>query len=85
MIFQKGIIPDDIEIITVENNQDISEELVLNNIVKSKNEFRRLLTQGGIKVNGVKVNRVDNIEFETEINMKIGKKKFICFKKENNG
>ena len=81
MIFQKGIIPDDIDTIIVNNNFDVSETLVLNKIVKSKNEFRRLLTQGGVKINGVKVESIDNIEFETEITMQIGKKKFIRLKK----
>lgn len=81
MIFQKGIIPDNIDTIIVNNNFDVSETLVLNKIVKSKNEFRRLLTQGGVKINGVKVESIDNIEFETEITMQIGKKKFIRLKK----
>lgn len=81
MIFQKGIIPDDIDTIIVDNNFDVSETLVLNKIVKSKNEFRRLLTQGGVKINGVKVESIDNIEFETKITMQIGKKKFIRLKK----
>lgn len=84
MIFQKGIIPDNIDTIIVNNNFDVSETLVLNKIVKSKNEFRRLLTQGGVKINGVKVESIDNIEFETEITMQIGKKKFIRLKKEIN-
>ena len=81
MIFQKGIIPDNIDTIIVNNNFDVSETLVLNKIVKSKNEFRRLLTQGGVKINGVKVESIDNIEFETKITMQIGKKKFIRLKK----
>ena len=84
MIFQKRIIPDDIDTFIVNNNFDVSETLVLNKIVKSKNEFRRLLTQGGVKINGVKVESIDNIEFETEITMQIGKKKFIRLKKEIN-
>ena len=81
MIFKKGIIPDDIDTIIVGNNFDVSETLVLNKIVKSKNEFRRLIIQGGVKVNGVKVESIDNIEFETKITMQIGKKKFIRLKK----
>ena len=81
MIFQKGIIPDDIDTIIVDNNFDVSETLVLNKIVKSKNEFRRLIIQGGVKVNGVKVESIDNIEFETKITMQRGKKKFIRLKK----
>lgn len=81
MIFQKGIIPDNIDTIIVNNNFDVSETLVLNKIVKSKNEFRRLIIQGGVKVNGVKVESIDNIEFETKITMQIGKKKFIRLKK----
>ncbi len=42
-VFQKGQIPDNIEVIKVnKNNLDISEILVNNNFVKSKNELRRI-------------------------------------------
>ena len=78
MIFQRGQIPTDIDtIIVTEDNFEIGEILVSNNIVKSKNELRRLASQGGIKINNNKVNDLVDIKLENEMIIQIGKKKFI--------
>lgn len=87
MIFQKGQIPTDIDTIVVtEDNFDIGEILVSNNIVKSKNELRRLASQGGIKINNNKINDLADIKVENEMIIQIGKKRFLSlkFKKMNN-
>jgi tyrosyl-tRNA synthetase len=77
-IFQKGQIPNDINTITIsKENFDFIEVLVSNNIVKSKNEVRRLITQGGIKVNDIKVDDLADIKIEDDMIVQIGKKKFI--------
>lgn len=81
MIFQKGLVPDDIDTLVLKDNLSIVEVLTLNNIIKSKNEFRRLLAQGGIRLNGEKIESIDNIRVETEIILQIGKKKFVRLKK----
>jgi len=44
-------------------NLTIIDLLILTNITKSKGEGRRLVTQGGIKVNGEKVLEVDKVFF----------------------
>jgi tyrosyl-tRNA synthetase len=80
-VFQKGQMPKDIETIIIEGeNFDIGEILVLNGFVKSKNELRRLVSQGGIKINNVKVDNFEDIKMENEIVIQIGKKKFIRLK-----
>lgn len=80
-VFQKGQIPEDIETIIIEGeNFDIGEILVLNGLVKSKNELRRLVSQGGIKMNNVKVDNFEDIKIENEIVIQIGKKKFVRLK-----
>ncbi|ETI89386.1 MAG: Tyrosine-tRNA ligase [Clostridium butyricum DORA_1] len=78
-VFQKGQIPDNIEVIKVnKNNLDISEILVNNNFVKSKNELRRISNQGGLKVNENKISDLSKVEIEDKMIIQIGKKKFVC-------
>ncbi len=85
-IFQKGQTPDDIMIIEIskDNTQngnkadlDLSEILVQNGLVKSKNELRRLAVQGGLKINNNKIEDFKNLEFEKQNVIQLGKKKFI--------
>ena len=78
MFFQKKQIPDDIEVITVKkDNLDIAEILVNNNIIKSKNEFRRLISQGGVKLNDKRILDLSEIDLENNPVLQIGKKKFV--------
>lgn len=75
-VFQKGQIPEDIQTIQVkEDGFDLIEVLVSNEIVKSKSEVRRLASQGGVKVNGEKVEDLSTIVKESELVVQIGKKK----------
>lgn len=77
-VFQKGQIPEDIQTIQAnEDGFDLIEVLVDNEIVKSKSEVRRLASQGGIKVNGEKVEDLSTIVKESELVVQIGKKKFV--------
>ncbi len=77
-VFQKGQIPEDIQTIQAnEDGFDLIEVLVANEIVKSKSEVRRLASQGGIKVNGEKVEDLSTIVKESELVVQIGKKKFV--------
>lgn len=78
IVFQKKQIPDDIK--TVEcliSNFNLAEIIVSNGLAKSKNEFRRLVTQGGVKINGEKITSLETIKETSEIIVKIGKKHFI--------
>ena len=58
------------------------EELVKNNLVSSKSEVRRLITQGGIKVNNEKLEDINKLNISDTMIIQIGKKKFIklCIK-----
>lgn len=77
-VFQKGQIPEDIQTIQVkEEDFDLIEVLVSNEIVKSKSEVRRLASQGGVKVNGEKVEDLSTVAKESEFVVQIGKKKFV--------
>lgn len=80
--FSKKAIPDNIPQITLTGNTPIYRETIsvlqANGIVKSKNEFLRLLRQGGISCNGAKMTE-DMLDQPVQNNdvLKIGKKHFI--------
>ena len=79
--FTKKEIPDDIPNLTVESNKlrDIVSNLVSEKYVSSKKEFTRLVEQGGVQINGEKINSLD-INLLTQDVIKIGKKKFVKLK-----
>lgn len=56
--------------------QDAVPFLVKSGFVAGSNEFRRLLTQGGISINGEKVTSLDTSIIHSDV-LKIGKKRFV--------
>lgn len=77
-IFQKKQIPDDINILCVnKNNFDIADVLVKNKIVTSKSEFRRLTSQGALRINGNKIFNILEIPASEKMLIQIGKKIFV--------
>ena len=78
MIFQMGQKPKDIDTITTEKeNFDLIQIVVDKGLVSSKSEFRRLLAQGGVKINDKKITKEEFLPKEGEFVVQIGKKKFI--------
>jgi tyrosyl-tRNA synthetase len=84
-IFVKKEIPDDIEEFRIDNhlNEINILDLILKvNFAPTKSEARRLITQGGVSVDGEKVDSVNyNVSLTKEIILKVGKRKFIKIKK----
>lgn len=77
-VFQQGQIPNDIKIVEVlKHDFDLIDELVKNKLVSSKSEVRRLITQGGIKVNNEKLLDINEINLKDTMVVQVGKKKFI--------
>lgn len=77
-VFQKGQIP--VDILTVEASTtdfDLAQIVVDNKLAPSKSELRRLVKQGGVKVNSEKIDDLQAINAEGELVVQIGKKKFI--------
>ena len=77
-VFQKGQIP--VDILTVEaeaSNFDLAQIVVDNKLAPSKSELRRLVKQGGVKVNSEKVEDLQDVMADGELVIQIGKKKFI--------
>jgi len=75
-LFQKKEIPEEVEEIKIKRGEELREALIKNKIVSSKSEFRRLVGEGAIDIDGVTINDF-HFKIEKEIIAKIGKKKFI--------
>lgn len=78
MIFQMGQKPKDIDTVNVSKEDfDLISIVVDKGLVSSKSEFRRLLPQGGIKINDKKITMEKDLPKEGEIVVQVGKKKFM--------
>ncbi len=78
-IFQKGATPDDVPTIKLSGEQKLVDFIVANNFAKSKNEARRLIEQGGVKVD---CNTVDDVNaMASEGMLQVGKRSFAKIEK----
>ena len=77
--FVQKEIPDEIEEKTVSGNTwNLTELLAETNLAASKGEAKRLIEQGGVKLNGEKVsNAKAEIDLKDEILLQVGKRKFL--------
>lgn len=81
--FAKKSIPDNIPEIDVKNREKLSDIISLlteKNYTASNSEFKRLIKQGGVQLNGEKISCIDQIINDGDV-LKIGKKKFVRIKK----
>lgn len=80
--FVKREIPDEIEETSlVAGNYKLVDLLVQTNLASSKGEARRLIEQGGVKIDGEKTSNVSTeIELRDEILLQVGKRKFLRLK-----
>ncbi len=77
-IFQEGKIPDDIKVLKTKHEDfNLVNLIVDNNIVTSKSEFKRLISQGGIKINGEKLLNIESLKLSSELIVQIGKRTFL--------
>lgn len=79
MIFINKGIPEDIPVFKVESGEVALLDLILQtNFAPSKQEARRLIQQGGVTLDGEKVEDVATVvKIDKEIVLKVGKRKFI--------
>ncbi len=81
--FSKKAIPDHIPELVMEGErntlQAIMPQLIKEKFVPSSNEFKRLLMQGGVQLNQIKVTSLEQ-EIGSGDVLKIGKKKFVRMK-----
>ncbi|MHB1685821.1 MAG: tyrosine--tRNA ligase [Ignavibacteriaceae bacterium] len=83
-IFIKKEIPDEIPEIKVNGGEKeigILDLLIKVNFAPSKGEARRLVVQGGVSIDGNRVDDISaNIKLDKELILKVGKRKFIKIK-----
>lgn len=88
MVFQKGMLPEDIQVFKMaasdvfDKKIDLVKIITRTGLIKSSSEARRLIEQGGVKINGVKVSKWIGIEFNDQDTLQIGKKSFVKIKIE---
>ncbi|MFO7524776.1 MAG: tyrosine--tRNA ligase [Ignavibacteriaceae bacterium] len=79
IFINKGF-PDEIPEFKIEESKEINvlELIVLVNFAPSKGEARRLVTQGGVSIDGEKINDpLQTIKIRKEMILKVGKRKFV--------
>lgn len=78
---QQKELPDEMETITVSNKQTVVEILVHAKFASSKSEARRLVEQGGVKINDEKIldpsTVVGNVIKDKDSIMQVGPRKFV--------
>lgn len=76
-VFQKKLIPDDIPKVTLDQNaSDVVSAIAKAGLAPSKSEARRLVMQGGVKLNGEKLTDVKFASFKDGDVIQVGKNKF---------
>ena len=82
-VFSGGELPKDMPHITCSEGEktllDIVPHLVAKGVVTSGSDFRRLIKQGGVSMNGTRVAEANMPLDIPEAVLKIGKKNFLCF------
>jgi tyrosyl-tRNA synthetase len=80
-VFQKGELPGDMPIITVPARSntllDLIPYLLEGGFISSGSEFRRLVKQGGVRINRERAEELDKPLLEDGTVIKIGKKSFV--------
>lgn len=80
-IFIKKEIPDEIEELHLSSSEKeigLVDLILKVNFASSKGEARRLITQGGVSIDGNKMDDINsNIKIDKPITLKVGKRKFI--------
>jgi tyrosyl-tRNA synthetase len=77
-IFQQGEKPSEMDEVSVESGLGLIDFLRDNNYVKSGSEARRLIQQGGVKIDDVAVSDVNYVlEDKGEFVVRVGKRKFV--------
>jgi len=78
LIFQKNSLPTDIpEVKTSSNGFSLGKTLKESSLVESLNEYKRLLSQQGVSIDGHKIQEEDNIPKSGTFVVTLGKKKFL--------
>jgi len=78
-IFRHKELPEEIPIFKVDKTSiGFIEAIILTNSAKSRSEARRLITQGGVKIDQQKIDKIDlELDLTSPKIMQVGKKRFV--------
>jgi len=77
-VFIKKEVPDDIPELKIDGKIGILDLILKAGFAPSKGEAKRLVTQGGVSINGEKLSDINSIiQIENGMILKVGKRKFI--------
>ncbi|MDP2593033.1 MAG: tyrosine--tRNA ligase [bacterium] len=79
-VFKKGGMPDEVRIVKLKKEEMLADILVREKLVSSKTEFRRLLSNGAISINGETANENSSLQITKDADIKIGKHRFLKIK-----
>lgn len=76
--FQKGKLPEDIPSIEIDSSDSPSLAAIIKTagLAASNSEANRLIEQGGVKIDGHKVDKTFKVKFSDSIIIQVGKRKF---------
>jgi tyrosyl-tRNA synthetase len=77
ILFQKNEVPEDIPECKINKDETLIEIITAFKLAPSKSEARRLIAQGGVKLNGEKVTDAAKVSFNNNDILQVGKRKFI--------
>ena len=77
-VFAKGDLPEDIPEVKAVDGELIVDLMAAHNITSSKGEARRLIKQGGVRIDGEKISEIDHkVLSGSELVLKAGKRRFL--------
>jgi tyrosyl-tRNA synthetase len=76
-LFQKNEVPEDILKLEILEATSLIDVIMSSKLISSKSEARRLIAQGGVKVNGEKVENINRNDLKNKDVIQIGKRKFL--------
>ncbi len=77
-VFQQHTLPDEMEEVKISHAMAVTDLLILTQAAKSKNEARRLIDQGGVKIDGEVISGATTlIDVNEPKVLQVGKRKFV--------
>jgi tyrosyl-tRNA synthetase len=77
-VFQQHALPDEMENVKLAQPMNLTDLLIFTQAAKSKNEARRLIDQGGVKIDGEAISGATTVvEVSTPKVLQVGKRKFV--------
>ena len=81
-VFQREELPEDIPVLEVKGTPKLADLLAENGLAKSRSDARRLIEQGGVRLDGVTLkDPAEPVSPQVEAVLQVGKRRFVRLKK----